>query len=351
MATNIERIRALEARATAVEKRLAMVEATLTQVMSRLGAVEGSLVALATRVEALERQPDPVPTLLSGASGDGVTSGDFETWRGSPVAIAGTWNDSYDGQTALWTIQPGKEYGSWSKALDVAVGAIYKDRGETWAAAASGAYDARWTTCLQGVKARRSGLPTFIRFAHEFNGSWVPWSVLGTEAASFVAAWKRFVAIARREFPEAKLVFCPNDGTSSSLNLDWRTCFPGATHVDVLGVDSYNQYPWVNTAADFQSKVNRVDSFGAPIGIEKHRLFAETAGLPFAVCEWSSNADMGDAPEYMRQFRGWLDVNRGTGPGKVAYEILFNVGAGFPQFQLYPTTKQPQAAAAYRDLW
>ena len=351
MATNIERIRALESRATVVEKRLAMVEATLTQVMSRVSTVEGATIALAARVTALEAPLPPAATLLSGAAGDGVADGSFGAWRGSPVQVAGTWNDSFEGQTELWTIQPGSEYGSWTGPLDIAIGAIYKDRGESWANAASGVYDARWVQSICAIRSRRGSAPTYIRFAHEFNGNWVPWSVLGTEAASFVAAWKRFAAIARREFPEARLVFCPNDGTSSSLNLDWRTCFPGATHVDVLGVDSYNQYPWVNTAVGFTLKINRGDTLGAPTGIEQHRLFAETAGLPFAICEWSSNADMGDAPEYMRQFRAWLDANKGAGPGKVVYEVLFNVSAGFSQFQVYPVTKQPQAAAVYRDLW
>ena len=288
---------------------------------------------------------------LSGASGDGAASGAFGAWRGAPITIGGTWNDSLDAQTNQWSIQPSLEWGKWNGALDVAVGAIYKTNGETWAAAAAGAYDARWTTALNNIKkywGTRDQANLYLRFAHEFNGSWTPWNVTGAETASFKTAWIRFHTLQTAILPTAHLVFCPNDGSTAALNLDWRNAFPGAAYVDVLSTDSYNQYPWVNTAAAFTSKINAVDSYGAPVGIEKHRQFAASVGLPFAISEWGTNASMGDAPVFVDSMKNWFASHAGTGAGQLVYEIYFNVvNYNSGVFAIYPTTTQPSAANAY----
>lgn len=319
---------------------------------------KGKSVMPAQRVMRPVKSPTPSPSRsgsvsglwLSGASGDGVASGAFGVWRGTPVAIAGTWNDSFEAQTAQWSVQKGAEWGSWQGDLDVAVGAIYSARGETWAAAATGAYDARWRTALSALKSGWGSRPgtLHIRFAHEFNGEWVPWKVSGSAADSFVAAWKRFRALQREILPAAKLVFSPNDGSSPSLALDWRKAFPGAGYVDEMAVDSYNQWPYVNTVSGFASKIVTVDSFGAPVGIEKHRLFAESVGLPLAIAEWSSNSSMGDGDVYVKAFRDWVAAHAGSGPGQVPYEIMFNVNNyNSGVFSFYPNTAMPKAAASY----
>lgn len=293
-------------------------------------------------------------TWLSGVAGADAGSGGFASWRGSAVGIGGTWNDSVEAQVAQWTLQPGGEYGSWQGDLDVAMGAIDQSRGETWAAAARGAYDERWRTALSNMRRGWGAKPgtLHIRFAHEFNGEWVPWSVRGRDTANFIAAWKRVRALQLELLPRHRLVFSPNDASSRSLGLDWRRAFPGAAYVDEMAVDSYNQYEWVNTAAGFARKIDRVDEFGAPAGIERHRLFAASVGRPLAIPEWSSNASMGDAPVYMAQFHEWVRSHAGTGSGQVPYEILFNIGGfGTGQFQLFPQTQQSAAAAAYTRLW
>ena len=294
-------------------------------------------------------------TWLSGASGDGAASGAFVRWRGTPIGIGGTWNDSVDAEVNEWTIQPGAEWGTWSGPLDIAVGAIYRANGETWSKAAAGAYDGRWITALKNIKkywGARSLSSLYLRFAHEFNGNWTPWYVAGSDTANFKMAWIRFRALQLAIRPGSHLVFCPNDGTSASLSLDWRAAFPGNQYVDVMSVDSYNQYPWVNTFADFQSKINTTNSYGAPVGIEKHRLYSASVGLPFAVSEWASNASMGDAPFYIDCMKNWFNTNAGTGAGQLLYEIYFNVlNYNSGVFALYPTNTQPKTAAEYVALF
>jgi hypothetical protein len=153
--------------------------------------------------------------------------------------------------TAEWSICGHEPWASWNSPLDLALGAIYHSRGETWAAAAAGAYDARWTTALQRIKTcwgQRDPSLLYLRFAHEMNQP-TDWSVHGGEEASFVRAITRFSALRYRVLPGAKLVLCPNDGTSGSLRgLDLRNLWPGPDAAgrpvaDVYAVDSYNAGP------------------------------------------------------------------------------------------------------------
>lgn len=290
----------------------------------------------------------------SGASGDGVADGSFGRWRGQRVDIAGTWNDSFDAQTEQWTVQDGMEYGDWNRDLDVAVGGIYKDRGESWADAADGAYDDRWREALRELRSAWKGRDgtLYIRFAHEFNGDWYPWSVTGDEVSDFTQAWARFHDLQEEILPEHRLVFCPNSETTADLDLDWRDAFPGAEEVDVVAVDFYNDWHWVDSERDFTKVSRKTDGKGAPLGLEAHRQFAEDVGKPFAVPEWSSNAEKGDAPEFVEELHQWMLQHAGTGGGQLLYEIQFNVSEyGDGKYELDADSKQPRAAKAYKRLW
>ncbi len=166
----------------------------------------------------------------------GVSQGaSFATWRGAPIDSLSTWSDTDATQVLLPQLHQGGDAYRCRCLLDVAIGAI--DKGETWKAAARGAYDERWRTSLRNLRGLRAGLgPTFIRFAHEMNGNWFPWSVHQGEAQDFIRAWKRFRAIQIREFPESFLVFSPNKDSSGS-SVPWTDLFPGAHFVDAMGVD------------------------------------------------------------------------------------------------------------------
>src|SRR5450755_1348727 len=78
---------------------------------------------------------------LSGASGDRAADGRFGLWRHTPVDIGGTWDNGDDAQVLLSSICPGGDWQRWTKPLDIAIGAIDQTQGESWAAAARGAYD------------------------------------------------------------------------------------------------------------------------------------------------------------------------------------------------------------------
>jgi hypothetical protein len=288
---------------------------------------------------------------LSGAACNGVASGQFGAWRQTTVPIAGTWVSDNNSMLGLWPLRPGAEYANWSGDLDIAVGAI--GPGETWAAAARGDYDARWRASLTSMSqlwASHTGT-LYIRFAHEFNGDWYSWKVTGATVSDFRAAWKRYRDLQQQYFPASRLVFSPNSETAAANDLDWRTAFPGASYVDVMSVDYYNMWPWVNSESEFRRNALAFDSFGAPRGIQRHLEHAKAVGLPFAVSEWGNNSSFGDSAVFMEQMHEFFVENAGVGAGKLKYEVLFNCIMADDPYQLYPSTSAPNAADAYKRLF
>lgn len=301
---------------------------------------------------------------LSGSSGDDMSNGRWEAWRGSTAGIAGAWDDTPDGQVGLWSICQGGQYLTWNRPLDYAIGGIH--RGETWAAAARGAYDTRWTqmlTKIRGCWGSRDPGNLYLRFAHEMNIPAYDWMVRPGDEANYAATFRRVAAIRDRVLPGAKLVFSPDEGEGDpATNPDVRKLWPGKdangkNYADVYSVDQYNGWPFVRSAAEFQAKINRVDDNGGPVGIETHRRFAESVGAPFAISEWGSNGDPrspeagGESPVFVQQMNAWLrscagDINDPR-PGQCLYDIHFNL---WREFELWPDTIQPGTAQAYRSV-
>jgi hypothetical protein len=80
----------------------------------------------------------------------------------------------------------------------------------------------------------------YLRFAHEFNGDWYPWSpVKGTSPEQFVAAWRHVHDLFRRRgVSNVRWVWSPNAVSTDPAPL--AAWYPGSAYVDVLGVDGYN---------------------------------------------------------------------------------------------------------------
>jgi len=314
---------------------------------------------------AASRPPQVPATWLSGASSDQAADGSFGTWRGTPIQIGGTWDNGNAEQVAMHSICPRGSWADWTKPLDVAVGAIDVDAGESWQAAGEGAYTDRWRANLTRIKecwGARDPALLYIRFAHEMNLQ-QKWRVHGGEEGDFVKAITLYSNLRYEILPTANLVLCPNDGTNPALGgLDIRKLWPGKDDqgrpvANVYAVDSYNSSPHVTTQAQFAKKIDAVQSNGAPLGLEQHRRFAEQQGVPFAVAEWSNNGDTGaelgggESPLYVRQFHAWVKAHAGDPtaprPGQLLYEIQFNL---FKQYAFWPDTIQPETADAYKSL-
>ncbi len=122
------------------------------------------------------------------------------------------------------------------------------------------------------------------------NGSWEPWAVNTNNDQDFTTAWKRYRNIQKDVFPKAKLVFSVNRN-SVGLGMDWRKIFPSKDNVDVMSVDYCNNPVGpVCSQSDWDASMSQTDEYGVPIGLEQHRKFADSVGLPLAISEWSGNA-------------------------------------------------------------
>src|SRR5437879_7120709 len=74
----------------------------------------------------------------------------------------------------------------------------------------------------------REGVPIFLRFAQEMNGSWYPWS---QQPAAYVAVYRRVAAAVHRTAPATAMVWAPNYGGGYP--------FTGGRYVAARGTPEY----------------------------------------------------------------------------------------------------------------
>jgi hypothetical protein len=89
--------------------------------------------------------------------------------------------------------------------------------------------------------------PVLLRFAHEMNGDWYPWSELanGNRPGEYIAAWRHVHGLFEKQgVDNVYWVWSPNveyPGSQSLVGL-----YPGDDYVDVIALDGYN---WGSSAA------------------------------------------------------------------------------------------------------
>lgn len=160
----------------------------------------------------------------------------------------------------------------------------------------SGIYDdhlRRWARGLAGV-----ATTVDVRFGHEFNGYWYPWSTAGgTSAADYIGVWRRIHRIFQQEgATNVRWVWSPTAGLPGGPPLEaW---FPGPAYVDVVGVDGYN---W-GTSQVWSSWVQPAELF-AQILDEVHAI---TGDMPVTISEVGCAEAGGDKAEWIRSLVTYL---------------------------------------------
>lgn len=306
-----------------------------------------------------------------------IANGDFNAWRGRTgvPAIATTWQDAtYASSSAgLTYLDAGGTYDTWVGDMDVTIGGLWSTANggdatagnNTWAAAATGSYDTRWTTILNNVKTHWTRIARgtiYLRPFHEMNATWYDWQVRSTEVSAFITAWQRFRGLQQSIFPASKLVFSTITATNRPADMyDWRTLWPGSTYVDILGTDYYgDSYKNVITAG-----ASGFDSTGAPRNLPEYQAYATAHGVPLAISEWGVDPifGTGDDPNFVQYVYDFVSANAGVTTGKVPYECYFNesksstdrrqlyYAPGEPDANGRTTTEFPLAAARYQALF
>jgi len=290
---------------------------------------------------------------LSGASGPAALDGSLAAMRGEPLGIIGTWGDTDDNAQRQHAVAPA--LAGWDGAVSVAVGALVA--GETWAQAADGAFEARWRDAVRALAAARAGKGlTFIQIAHEMNGDWMAWSVTSSNFEAFKAAWRRYAAIIRAEFPAARIVFTANAGTASDIGIP--AMWPGDDVVDVYGVDLYTGWAPLDSRADWEAHFLDAELGDSPRGLGAHQAFARAHGKPLAFPEWGLRADDpsgSDHPDFIANMHTFMSTHAaapGVDPaGRVIFDVYFNVEHdGDARWRIDNAAANPRSAAAYAVL-
>lgn len=147
-------------------------------------------------------------------------------------------------------------------------------------AIASGQYDSYVTAWARAAKAW--GHPMFLRFAHEMNQPYYPWSVgvNGNTSASYVAAWQHVHSIfTTNGATNVSWVWSPTLDYSGTTPL--TQLWPGASYVDWLGVDGYNggtALPWGGWLTFDQLFAHTLQEFSS-LGAGKPMMIAEMASV------------------------------------------------------------------------
>jgi hypothetical protein len=151
---------------------------------------------------------------------------------------------------------------------------------------------AAWGKSCQAKGQLASPCTMYLRFAHEMNGTWFPWSpgVNGNTSSEFRSAWKRVHGIFQQEgATNVRWVWSPhvNCGGCSSL----KSVYPGDAYVDWTALDGYNwgtNYGnrWLTVAQIFGSSYDQITKPLASGGIAPSK--------PFMIAETSSAEQGGD---------------------------------------------------------
>lgn len=153
-----------------------------------------------------------------------------------------------------------------------------------------------WADAMAGVRT-----PVLLRFAHEFNGDWYPWSPAGgTTPDTYIAAWRHIHDLfARRGGTEVRWVWSPDAGDHPGTALrDW---YPGDDYVDVVGIDGYNwgtTLPWSRWASP-------AEIFDAVVATVR-----ALTRKPMMITEVACTGVGGDKAQWIAEFVAWVDAQR-----------------------------------------
>jgi hypothetical protein len=226
--------------------------------------VAGSLAATASAARAASN-PSAPPTLTLGTYQSAEdTSPDFIPIPGSGTPnVANTYlswgqglpttfmNSAYSqGATPFVELEAWQEGASWNATPSFSAIASNGDASDTDCSLDGSTYATSCATWLADVgKAIASyGHPVVLTFAHEFNVSGqYPWSAGDTgscgssscTAAQWIAAWDEVQSIVDANAGgNAFWMWAPNADTGGTT-IDPSPYWPGASHVDLVGVDGY----------------------------------------------------------------------------------------------------------------
>lgn len=179
---------------------------------------------------------------------------------------------------------------------------------------AAGKHDAYIKQWASGMKSY--GKPIMLRFAHEMNGNWYPWSegVNNNGSGDYVKAWQHVHDVVAAEgVTNVSWVWSPNVPYYGSVPLN--SLYPGDNYVDIVALDGYN---WGTTQSWGSAWQTPQQLFGQgitelrTIAPGKQILIAETASAEQggSKADWNTNlvSYLSAQPDVMGFV--WFDLNK-----------------------------------------
>jgi len=200
----------------------------------------------------------------------------------------------------------------------------------------SGEYDQYINEFAKEIKQIKGDV--FLRFAHEMNGNWYPWSGTKIGKDKFVANY-RYVkdAFDKIETSNVRWVFSINWEDIPQENNHFSQYYPGDDYVDFFGIDGYN---WGNTKS-----WSRWMSF-SEIFDTRYNEVVNNFEKPVLISEFSSTSSGGDKTVWIK--KAMTDIKRLK---NIKGFVLFNVDKetdwSFPLYEKWSVEFKKQLEAPY----
>lgn len=283
--------------------------------------------------------------VLTGGNGSVTSANEFFNWRNRPgdsiMYFTGraTWTD------LTWLRD---DLTAWPGYRVIALPS--QPTGQSNAATAAGTNNAFWIQ--YGLNLKNKGWDdgrTIMRLNWEANGNWYSWAWQNGGPAQFVQAYKNVVNSVKVHAPKTKFIMNMNRGNNYDGTV-WQTQImdPLIGFVDIVGLDSYDHAPAQTNDSSWNSTLAQNP------GLTSVATYCRAKGVKMSLDEWGPSYGVsgsftggGDNPYYMAKMWDWINANDDV----LALETEYNhVGAPSSlKHQIFPTTINPNAAAAYKS--
>ncbi|MGF7239501.1 MAG: glycoside hydrolase family 26 protein [Frankia sp.] len=301
-------------------------------------------------------RPTVARAATSGPFPSGINAGTltkanaWAAFRGRPADVVvvyterGSWNDIIHSWVGADREHFAGFAGTWVLSVP-----LFPDSGPQQGnlpSCAAGAYDAEWRAFGATLVARGRG-SSFVRLGWEFNGSWFAWSA--TDPTAWMSCFRHASAAIRATDPSVRIDW--NLNAHNSAGIDAFNLYPGDAYVDVIGVDSYDEYPPSDDALSFSSQCHGTDGLCVAIAFARahHKLFSVPEWGVVATSDTAAGSNGGgDNLVYIQQMYQTFMQNRDI----LAYESYFSDSTpGNVHSSLLDPDENPASAREYAQLW
>lgn len=194
-----------------------------------------------------------------------------------------------------------------------------------------------------GAMLKEYNAPVFLRFAHEMNGNWYPWTGYQNQKQTtlYIDAWKKVHDAITKYSGNTKIYWVWSINAEDIPSETWnepKNYYPGDNYVDMIGIDGYNQS---NRSFDgiFKKQIKYVrrnfkgktifitETASGTAGIKRskwinnffHKLYRNYSDIPLFIwfdmnkeSDWNLNADGPSIDAFKNGLKGFIPKKPNT---------------------------------------